>query len=117
MSPTSHRQEGWWFVTEQQWLGSSNPGEMLEWLRQPQSCTKPWYPSDRKLRLFACACRRCVPGLRWDDVSIGWKEMEKEFAFLIQLFDAEVRHLETAPPNEVIYKFRTAPPLSEADYQ
>lgn len=54
-------------MTEHEWLTSSDPVEMLEWLRGnnpllPECPIPP--PSERKLRLFACAVCR----LEWDNV-------------------------------------------------
>jgi hypothetical protein len=44
-------------VTEMEWLACADPGPMLEFLRGSAS--------DRKLRLFACACCRAV----WDSLA------------------------------------------------
>jgi len=57
-------------MTEQEWLTSSDPAAMLRWLtRHPRgyddSVAAEYYPSDRKLRLFACACCRQV----WDELN------------------------------------------------
>jgi len=50
-------------VTESEWLASDDPGAMLALLTRPTRETSPLGPvSDRKLRLFACACCRQV----WD---------------------------------------------------
>ena len=51
-------------MTEQEWLTSTDPQRMLEWLtgRRGEQMVEAAYPdgykkpSDRKLRLFACAC-------------------------------------------------------------
>lgn len=49
-------------MTESEWLASVDPRAMLEWLTAPAapSSDRPRiyerHPSDRKLRLFACAC-------------------------------------------------------------
>src|SRR5258708_15072627 len=37
-----------WAMTQQEWLAATDPGPMLEFMRGKAS--------DRKLRLFACAC-------------------------------------------------------------
>jgi hypothetical protein len=47
-------------MTEQEWMASDDPAAMLVWLTEghvsaPVKCRRP---SDRKLRLFACACFR-----------------------------------------------------------
>ena len=69
-------------MTEAEWLASTHPEAMLDhllgrrqlpwwrvtdWLRSRPSAAaeRPWH-SDRKLRLFACACCRCVSGLLED---------------------------------------------------
>jgi hypothetical protein len=41
-------------VTEQEWLDCADPGKMLDYLHS--------IASERKLRLFACACCRRIPG-------------------------------------------------------
>jgi hypothetical protein len=54
-------------MTEQEWLESTDPAAMLDWLTDEEPIIKPVprRPSDRKLRLFACACRwfRSHPGV------------------------------------------------------
>jgi hypothetical protein len=55
-------------VDESTWLSSTAPLEMLAYLKGKVS--------DRKLRLFACACRRQVPLLPWDGRSQGWQHVE-----------------------------------------
>jgi hypothetical protein len=47
-------------MTEKEWLESSDPEEMLVGLKEFQ-------PSDRKLRLFMCACCRRIWNLFKDD--------------------------------------------------
>jgi hypothetical protein len=57
-------------VTEAGWLSSNDPSAMLAWLCRPTGHPdQPMHlykPSDRKLRLFACACVRALesPGPR-----------------------------------------------------
>lgn len=46
-------------MTETEWLASADPGIMLQFLTAAAS--------DRKLRLFACACCRLI----WDDIPEG----------------------------------------------
>jgi hypothetical protein len=44
-------------MTEQEWLNSNDPTSMLEHAITGRKCDNSLYcPSDRKLRLFACAC-------------------------------------------------------------
>ena len=47
-------------MTEQEWLTSSDPQALLTEIMQPGRRPVHLYPSDRKLRLFACACRLLV---------------------------------------------------------
>lgn len=51
-------------MTEAEWHASNDPWEMLKWMNAPESCgSRPWSewkPTDRQLRLFACACVRQV---------------------------------------------------------
>lgn len=65
-------------MNEQEWLASDDPAAMLRFATH-QDHNNRWHhpkPSDRKLMLFACACRRRVPRLPWDGQSAGWQEME-----------------------------------------
>lgn len=50
-------------MTEPEWLASEDPQAMLGYLQSPSDNANPnhiYPPSDRKLRLFACACVRQV---------------------------------------------------------
>lgn len=60
-------------MTEQEWLTSKDPVAMLESL-PPFEYHGGKY--DRKLRLFACACRRQMGSMPWDGQSKGWSFME-----------------------------------------
>ena len=56
-------------MTEVEWLASADPVAMIAWLEQHRGApynppAREMPPSDRKLRLFACACCRAV----WDEV-------------------------------------------------
>lgn len=77
-------------MTEHEWLASSDPQAMLQHLQTgaiafrhrpggfPASYPAPLLvATDRKLRLFACACRRRVPNLEWRGQSQGWADMEQ----------------------------------------
>ena len=61
-------------MIEPEWLTSSDPQTMLAWCQElgyPVSgCVDSWktFVTDRKLRLFACACCRAVWHLLTDDV-------------------------------------------------
>jgi len=59
-------------VTEAEWLTCTDPQKMLEFLRGKAS--------DRKLRLFACACCRRVAGLLPDKASLSALETCEWFA-------------------------------------
>jgi hypothetical protein len=59
-------------MTEQQWLTCTDPQEMLEFLRGKAS--------DRKLRLFSCACARRVWHLMEDRGSRTAVQIAEEFA-------------------------------------
>lgn len=52
-------------MTEQEWLVSENPERMLNYLEVGSPGSVPGTVSDRKLRLFACACCRQV----WDKIT------------------------------------------------
>jgi hypothetical protein len=76
-------------VTESEWLASENPARMLEWLTGtpgsgPANATgllaPPSPPSDRKLRLWACACCRQVWHLLTDVRSRKAVEAAERFA-------------------------------------
>jgi len=56
-------------MTEAQWLACGNPEVMLKLLRDKAS--------ERKLLLFACACRRRIPHYQWEEGN-GWLETEKD---------------------------------------
>ncbi len=68
-------------MTEQEWLASADPTAMLDWLTPqmaPSSDRPRIYercPSERKLRLFACACRRLERHMEWV-AGNGWYENE-----------------------------------------
>src|ERR1700679_2399155 len=63
-------------MTEAEWLTSTDPAAMLRWVAEPYSILSQCIdyiipverPSDRKLRLFACACCRQV----WDETPCQW---------------------------------------------
>lgn len=65
-------------MTEAEWLACEDPGRMLTYLTTLASVGGP---SDRKLRLFACACRRQMPGYDWNGWDglngSGWVYMEE----------------------------------------
>jgi hypothetical protein len=51
-------------MTEQEWLNSNDPTSILEHAMTGRKCDNSLYcPSDRKLRLFACACVRQIQHL------------------------------------------------------
>lgn len=60
-------------MTETEWLSSTDPAAMMQYIRHPNDGRGVWNihgltpPSDRKLRLFACACCRQVCHLLVDD--------------------------------------------------
>lgn len=64
-------------MTETEWLASKDPAAMLTWIQRVCPAPKQGWPkqppnfsvSDRKLRLFACACCRQVWHLLTDDVA------------------------------------------------
>lgn len=72
-------------MTEQEWLEASDPRPMLDFLRGKVS--------DRKLRLFACACCRCMWGLLADD---AWGRNLVELAERFTDGAASLTDLETA---------------------
>ncbi len=68
-------------MTEAEWISSEDPAAML---RLYTTDEMPWphgmpapIVSDRKLRLFSCACRRQVPGLEWGMASDKWGFVEE----------------------------------------
>lgn len=63
-------------MTEAEWAACDDPARMLAVVSGGVGTLKGWRASDRKLRLFACACRRQVPYLQWDGPSQGWADME-----------------------------------------
>jgi hypothetical protein len=60
-------------LTEAEWLASDDPGRMLEWL------TRYGRASERKLRLFACACLRRI----WDRLDDALSRRAVEVAEVI----------------------------------
>jgi hypothetical protein len=71
-------------MTESDWLASNDPAAMMRWLTTPFSerpIAHPQLPvSDRKLRLFACACCRQVWHLLTDERSRKAVEVAEWFA-------------------------------------
>jgi hypothetical protein len=76
-------------VTESEWLACAEPARMLEWLtgtpgsgpsRSPGLLAPPSPPSDRKLRLFACACARQAWHLLTDPRSRRAVEVAERYA-------------------------------------
>jgi hypothetical protein len=63
-------------MTEAEWRACDDPVPMLDYLQADDSGYTGKPPTDRKLRLFACACRRQVASLSWEGISAGWKHME-----------------------------------------
>jgi hypothetical protein len=72
-------------MTESNWMNCTDPQKMLEFLRDKAS--------DRKLRLFACACCRCMWGLLADD---AWGRNLVELAERFADGAASLADLETA---------------------
>ena len=74
-------------MTEPEWLNCTDPAVMLEWLRNPTNNPRPYcnkegqpFPSDRKLRLFACACCRRIWHLLTDERSQRVVEAAERYA-------------------------------------
>lgn len=88
-------------MTEAQWLASSDPQAMLEFIRLGNVAADDDYPpnyphcpvkvSERKLRLFACACARQVWPLLTDERSRRAVEMAERFADGTET-EQEMRH-------------------------
>lgn len=61
-------------MTQAEWLSSSDPAAMLRFLNTPQSIDgrpwSKWFPSDRKLGLFAVACCRLANYAKEEDISL-----------------------------------------------
>src|SRR5579871_3392286 len=87
-------------MTESDWINCTEPKKMLEFLRDKAS--------DRKLRLFACSCCRCMWGLLADD---AWRrnlvELTERFADgVASLADLETaRRLTEAADEEPSWSF------------
>jgi hypothetical protein len=69
-------------MTESQWLASRSPKKMLDWLhRQGKDLSGPESPpSERKMRLFACACVRQYWRLLPDERSRTAVDVAERFA-------------------------------------
>jgi hypothetical protein len=78
-------------VTEQEWIDCADPAAMLEYLRPTEAVEDPTGPAaiapprhplatDRKLRLFACACCRTIWDVLTDDRSRKAIEASERFA-------------------------------------
>jgi hypothetical protein len=76
-------------VTETEWLASEDPRPMLEWLRHTQKA------SDRRLRLFGCACVRQVWHLLGDQRAEYAVEVAEAYA------DASVGKLDLTKAGEL----------------
>lgn len=73
-------------MLEHEWLTSTDPAKMLEWIRLGRVAADDDYPpnyshcpavvSDRQLMLYACGLRRQIPHLEWNGISQGWKDIE-----------------------------------------
>jgi hypothetical protein len=72
-------------MTESDWMNCTDPQKILEFLRDKAS--------DRKLRLFACACCRCMWGWLADD---AWGRNLVELAERFADGAASLTDLETA---------------------
>ncbi len=66
-------------MTEHDWNTSTDPARMLHWMNGPGS-PDATQPSDRKLRLFACACVRSVWHLLTDERSRRAVEVAERYA-------------------------------------
>ena len=60
-------------MTEKEWLEGTDPNEMLAWLIETE-------PSERKVRLFCCACCRRIWHLFMDDRCRNAVEVAERFA-------------------------------------
>lgn len=69
-------------MTESEWMTSGDPARMLDFLVHRSHLDMPWFvtPSDRRLRLFACACCRQVWHLLADERSRRAVEVAERFA-------------------------------------
>jgi hypothetical protein len=67
-------------MTESEWLACADPAAMLAEVRWDERRTPPHRASDRKLRLFACACCRDIWPLLTDARSRQAIEVAEDFA-------------------------------------